>query len=81
MIRHLTQKAKLVMFKLELEVSDKRLINLARQTSRKVGADLIVANCLSPYRAFIIDKEGNQISAKNKQDLAKKLIKTLCKYS
>lgn len=38
--------------------------------------ELVVANCLNPYRAFIINKK-HVISIKTKQELAKKLIKIL----
>ena len=76
-IRRLARYAKLVMFKLEPGVSDKILINRAKEAGIKSGADLIVANRLNPYRAFIIDKEDNQIKAQSKQGLAKKLIKVL----
>jgi phosphopantothenoylcysteine decarboxylase/phosphopantothenate--cysteine ligase len=80
LIRRLTNnKAKLVMFKLEVGFSNRMLISTARQAGSKVGADLIVANRLNPYRAFIIDKKNNQIAVKSKQELAKKLIKFLSK--
>ncbi|MFH1678383.1 MAG: phosphopantothenoylcysteine decarboxylase [Candidatus Omnitrophota bacterium] len=77
LIRRMGIGAKLVMFKLETGITDKALIYRAKSAREKNGADLIVANRLNPYRAFIINKENNQISARTKQDLAKKLIKVL----
>ena len=76
-IRRLAGYAKLVMFKLESGVSDKILINRAKEVGMKSGVDLIVANRLNPYRAFIINKQNNQIKAESKQALAKKLIRIL----
>jgi len=77
LIRRFAPKSILVMFKLELTVTDKTLIQRAKSARDMVGADMVVANRLSPYRAFIIDKENNQIKAQSRQELAKKLIKVL----
>jgi phosphopantothenoylcysteine decarboxylase/phosphopantothenate--cysteine ligase len=79
LIRRFAPKSILVMFKLEPTVTDKTLIQRAKSSRDMVGADMVVANRLSPYRAFIIDKENNQIKAQSKQELAKKLIKVLLK--
>jgi len=76
-IRRLAKEARLVMFKLESAVTDKALIKRARVAGKLVGADLVVANQLNPYRAYIIDKDDNKIRAKSKKDLVKKLIKQL----
>ena len=81
MIRHLTQKAKLVMFKLETAVTDKTLIQRAKNEAGKINADLVVANRLNPYRAYIIDKQGNQTSVKSRQQLAKKFIEILITHN
>ena len=71
--------AKLVIFKLETAVTDRVLIQRAKNAREEVGADSVVANRLVPYRAFIIDKDDNQIKAQSKQELAKELIKILLK--
>ena len=76
LIRRLVPKAKLVMFKLEAGITDKQLIRRALIARDKIGADLVVANRLNPYRAFIVDNKEN-IQVKNKQELAKKLIRRL----
>jgi phosphopantothenoylcysteine decarboxylase/phosphopantothenate--cysteine ligase len=76
-IRGLSPCSKLVIFKFEPGVSDRILIKRARQVRQEAGAEFIVANRLNPYRAFIIDKEGDQIKVRNKKDLARKLIKQL----
>ena len=77
LIRRLQPKAKLVMFKLESNVQNQTLIQRAKRAGEEFGADLIVANRLNPYRAFIIDRQDNRILAKSKKDLVKKLIKIL----
>ena len=65
------------MFKLEPDVGSQTLIQRAKSSGKKVGADLIVANRLNPYQAFIIGRNGSQISANSKQELVKKLVKAL----
>jgi phosphopantothenoylcysteine decarboxylase/phosphopantothenate--cysteine ligase len=69
--------AKLVMFKLELGVSDRLLIQRAKKAQNEVGASIVVANRLNPYRAFIINKNGGIVSAESKIELAKKLLKKI----
>lgn len=76
-IRNFSPESKLVMFKLESGVSDSALIKRARAAQDKVGADLIVANRLKPYRAFIIDRAGKTLSVRNKAELSKKLLRIL----
>ena len=76
-IRNSCPESILVMFKLEPEVSDASLIRRARGAQEKVGADYCVANRLCPYRAFIIDSEGNRVVAKNKYDMVRKLCTIL----
>jgi len=77
--RQLARKAKLVMFKLETAVTDKTLIQRAKNEAGKISADLVVANRLNPYRAFIIDKKGYRTSVRSKKELAKKLTAILLK--
>ncbi len=77
LIRRFAVKSILVMFKLESTVTDKTLIQRAKSSRDMVGADMVVANRLNPYRAFIIDKEGNRTKVRNREQLAKKLIKLL----
>jgi hypothetical protein len=62
---------------LESGVRKDTLVKRARVAAEKIDADLVIANKLNPYWASIIDRAGNQISAKNKKDLSKKLIKIL----
>lgn len=76
-IRRLARVAKIVMFKLEQNISDKALIERAKIAQIKANAHLVVANRLDPYRAFIIDRKGKTISVKSKNDLAIKLTKIL----
>jgi phosphopantothenoylcysteine decarboxylase/phosphopantothenate--cysteine ligase len=77
LIRRLKPKAKLVMFKLESNVQNRTLIQRAKNAGVRFGADLVVANRLFPYRAFIIDKQDGQLLTKSKQELVNKLIKIL----
>ncbi len=76
-LNRLAPKARLVMFKLESKVSDKVLIKKAQKARLEMDAEFIVACKLNPYRAFIIDKEGNKILAKSRLELARKLPKIL----
>lgn len=77
-IRRLAPKTKVVMFKLESGVSDTILIGRAKKSLANADADFVVANRISPYRAFIIDKEGIIGGVlKNKLELAKRLLKLI----
>jgi len=76
-IRRISPQAKLVMFKLESRISDNTLIRSAKVTQHKAHAEFIVANRLNPYRAFIIDKKGNAISVRSKNELANRLLKII----
>lgn len=74
-IRRLRPLAKLVMFKLEAGVSDVELIRRARKTLRKVQADLIVANRITPsYKAFILNKNEILGRINSKKELADTLV-------
>lgn len=73
-IRRLAPEAKLVMFKLESGVSRAALLKRAKMAAAKVKADFVVANSLTPYRAFIIDTKGNTVPAQSKRELVKKLL-------
>lgn len=72
-IRRLAPQAKLIIFKLESGVSDNTLIKRALASRDKLGADVVVANRLNPYRAFIIGKTGSIISVKSRISLVNKL--------
>lgn len=76
-IRRFLSAAKLVIFKLESAIPDTILIQRAKAALIRAGADFVVANRLNPYRAFIINERGNTISARNKKELAKKLLKVI----
>jgi phosphopantothenoylcysteine decarboxylase/phosphopantothenate--cysteine ligase len=74
-IKYFAPQSILVMFKLESGVSDNILINRAKAAQVKAKAELIVANRLDPYQAFVIDGKGSVFPANSKNDLIKKLIK------
>ena len=76
-IRRLDPGAKLVMFKLEPGTKDPELIRAAAIACKNAGADLVVANRIKPYSAFIIDRQGKRIAAKSKDSLVNKLLKVL----
>lgn len=73
-IRRLARQARLIMFKLESGVSDKLLIKRAKEAQVKTGADFVVANRIKPYRAFLINNEGEIVSLNDKVKLANKLL-------
>ncbi|MFH0762984.1 MAG: phosphopantothenoylcysteine decarboxylase [Candidatus Omnitrophota bacterium] len=70
-------KAKIIIFKLEPGVSDNILVCRGRAALIKAGADFIVANRITPYRAFIIDKKGCIAKAESKRELADKLLNSI----
>jgi len=72
-IRRWGSKAYFVIFKLQPGVRDEILIGSARKAMERYGADLVVANRLSPYRAFIIGRQGGIIRVKSKIQLSDKL--------
>ncbi len=78
-IKKLKRKAKTVVFKLESGVSCKRMISRAVHMKAVAGADLVVANKLNPYRAFIIADTGIISVSRNKRALVNNLTKLLVK--
>ncbi|MFH0739113.1 MAG: phosphopantothenoylcysteine decarboxylase [Candidatus Omnitrophota bacterium] len=78
-IREYSSRAKIVIFKLEAGVTDLTLLRRAKSARDKNRADIIVANQLNPYRAFIIDKKDNITKVKTKKELITRLLKTLGK--
>jgi len=76
-IRQLCAGAKIVIFKLEAGVSDATLVRRAILAGDKNKAEVVVANQLDPYRAFIIDKKEGIVKVKGKKELARRLFKTL----
>ncbi|MBN1912937.1 MAG: hypothetical protein JW788_00900 [Candidatus Omnitrophica bacterium] len=75
-MRRVAPRAKLVMFKLEPGISDNALVKRAKEAQEKAGADMVIANKIEPYRAFIIYEKGI-ISVKSKRALAYNLINLL----
>lgn len=76
-IKRLNPQAKLVIFKLESEVTDKVLIQRAKLVRQKLKAEVVVANRINPYKAFIIEGKNSLIVAKSKEELTSRLIKLL----
>ena len=77
-IKKISPKTHLIGFKLLDGVSKERLIEVAKGIRDKNDCDLVVANDLSNirkwnHRAYIIDKEDNELEANGKEDIAKKL--------
>jgi phosphopantothenoylcysteine decarboxylase / phosphopantothenate---cysteine ligase len=71
-IKRLCGRAQLVMFKLEVDVSQKTLIARARKAARSAGADIVVANSFNPYRAFILTQD-RALKAKDKTQIVNAL--------
>jgi len=71
-------KGKLVKFKLQVGMTDERLIEIARRSIVQSDADLIVANCLewSQVRAYVIDRNGGGASV-HRVDLPYELLRRL----
>jgi phosphopantothenoylcysteine decarboxylase/phosphopantothenate--cysteine ligase len=76
-IKKFAPRAKMVIFKLEAGLADATLISRALLARDKYKAEVIVANQLNPYRAFIIDKKDGIIKVKSKRELVKRLFQTL----
>lgn len=73
-IKHVSPKARIVMFKLESAVSDQELIRRSRKALYEKDADLVVANKMEPnYRAYILDKEKIYAKANSKKELTQRL--------
>lgn len=81
-IKKISPKTFLVGFKLLDGVTKERLIDVAKKLRDKNDCDLVVANDLSSIRkgkhiAYIIDKQDNEITCFNKENIAKKLIEKI----
>jgi len=71
-------KGKLVKFKLQVDMTDEDLLDIARESCAHSDADFIVANCLewSSERAYIMSKEGSTMRVE-RTDLPKTLYEAL----
>jgi len=83
-IKDLSKDTFLVGFKLLDGVSEQELLETAIKLKDKNNCDLVIANDLQNIRegvhkAFIIDKENEYEIATGKDDISKKLVKTLFK--
>lgn len=72
----------LVKFKLEVGLSNEALIERAYESMLHSQADLMVANNFrdvkeASHQAFIIDQEKNITPAKNKEEIARKLLNVI----
>jgi phosphopantothenoylcysteine decarboxylase/phosphopantothenate--cysteine ligase len=76
-MRRLSPNAGLVMFKLGAAIRDSVLIEKAKAARQKAGAEIVVANRLNPYQAFIIDGKGGIVCVNNKRELVSKLVKKI----
>jgi len=75
----------LVKFKLEVDKTKNKLINIAYKSLLESKAELIVANEFNDikknHKAYIIDKNKNIITCYNKIDIAKKLFNKIIKIN
>lgn len=78
LIKKIDPNIYLVKFKLEVDVSENELIDIAYKSMWKSKADLIVANefggVRGQHRAYIIDRKKDTIECKGKENIAKKLL-------
>lgn len=83
MIRRLQPSACLVSFKLERGVSDAVMKRRALEALERSGADLVVANTLSPrgYRGYIIDQDSVLARADSRRMLARALMRILKEWN
>lgn len=78
LIKELDPDVFLVKFKLEVDVSDDKLIDIAYRSLQQSKADLIVANEFSTvfanHKAYIIDEDNNLIEVVGKENIAHQLV-------
>jgi phosphopantothenate-cysteine ligase/phosphopantothenoylcysteine decarboxylase/phosphopantothenate--cysteine ligase len=77
-IREWGFKGKLVKFKLQVDMTDDKLLNIAKKSRATSDADFIVANCLewSSQRAYIIDSNDEIVNV-TREYLPTKLLERL----
>lgn len=84
LIKNISPETILVGFKLLDNIDEIKLINVAKELRDKNKCDYVIANDLSnirlgTHKAFIIDKNDHITTSYGKDDIAKKLVKTLIK--
>ncbi|MDI6605541.1 MAG: phosphopantothenoylcysteine decarboxylase [Candidatus Omnitrophota bacterium] len=77
LIRRYAPGAKIIIFKLESGVCDNILIQRAGRALINAAADFIVANRITPYRAFIMDRKGCIAKATSKGELVRRLLRSI----
>jgi phosphopantothenoylcysteine decarboxylase/phosphopantothenate--cysteine ligase len=82
-IKKYSPRVFLVMFKLELGISQSAMINNARKAMHNAKADLCVVNTFSKnkYKALIIDEDRVFCVTNSKEQLAKKLLEVISSQS
>lgn len=72
-------RGKLVKFKLQVNMPDDELIEVATRSMNHSGADLIVANTLEglALKAFIISAQGGKPTEVNREELPKRLFEEI----
>ena len=86
LIKKIDPNVFLVKFKLEVDLTEKKLIDIAFKSMLQSKADLIVANdfktVIKNHKAFIIDRERRVTSCSSKETIAEQLIKSIAfKYN
>ena len=81
-IKNICPDTYLVGFKLLDNVKKEKLIEVAKKLRDKNNCDLVVANDLKNinkdmHKAYIIDKNNNEILCNTKEEIAKNLVKKL----
>ncbi|MEA3248790.1 MAG: phosphopantothenoylcysteine decarboxylase [Patescibacteria group bacterium] len=72
-------QGKLVKFKLQVDMTDEQLVEIAQKSIVQSDADIIVANCLewSTEYAYIIGRDDDDVNSVVRKDLATELIERL----
>ena len=83
-IKNISPNTYLVGFKLLDNVNKNELIEVAKKLRDKNNCDLVVANDLkninkNMHKAYIIDKNDNEVLCNTKEEIAKQLVKKLFK--
>jgi phosphopantothenoylcysteine decarboxylase/phosphopantothenate--cysteine ligase len=83
-MRKRAKGAFLVIFKLEALQPRRKLIEIAYNSLRRTGADMVVANNIGEvgetrHKAYIIDPDKNVVSVNTKEELAKRLLVLIAK--
>ncbi len=77
-IKKINSEIFLVGFKLEMDLTETQIKKETASLIERAGCDLVVANRLDPYTAYIVDQNKNLVAKANtRRQLAAELVKQL----